>query len=84
MAEAQAAWLLAIADLDARVGEASLAQLMAESKRLIERRFMAAAVTRTQGDVSAAAALLHIAVEELVQALARGDAASTSVSATIV
>lgn len=83
-AEAQAAWLQAIAELDQRVGQASLAQLMAESKRLTERRFMAAAMTRTQGDAAAAAALLHIAVEELVQALARDDAASASVSATLV
>jgi len=83
MVEAQAAWVQAIAGLDARVGQASLAQLMAESKHLIEQRFMAAAMSRTQGDLVAAAALLDIAVEALVQALARDDAASASVPAAL-
>jgi transcriptional regulator PpsR len=79
-AEPKAGWVQAVAGLDERVGRQTLAQLMAESQRVIERGFMATALSRAQGDVAAAAALLDIGVEELVQALARDAAPSVGAS----
>jgi len=83
-AEPKTAWIHALAGLDARVGQQSLAQLMAESMRLIEQGFMATAMARVQGDVVAAAGLLDMGVEELRLALVRDVAVDASALATPV
>jgi hypothetical protein len=81
-AEPRAALARALEALDERIGQLPLADLLAESKRLIEHRLMQSAMTRAQGDASAAAVLLGIAVEQLLQGLAHDDAARAHPSAT--
>jgi PAS domain S-box-containing protein len=70
-AEPLAAMAQALAALDARIGQEPLAELVAQSKPLIERVLMQTAMTRAQGDTDAAAALLGITVEQLRQGLAQ-------------
>ena len=70
-AEPRDAWAQALATLDDSVGQVPLAQLMAQSKRLIEQRFLSTALARTHGDKAAAAAMLGIALEQLLQTLER-------------
>ena len=55
---------------------------MAQSQHLIERRFLSAALARTHGDKPAAAALLGIALEQLLQTLEREDAAPADTAAS--
>jgi len=69
-----AAWLQAMAELDAAVGQRSLRDLLASSQRLTEQRFVAEAMLRAQGDVHAAAQLLGIGIDELAQCLERAGA----------
>jgi transcriptional regulator PpsR len=69
-----AAWLQAMAELDAAVGQRSLRELLASSQRLTEQRFVAEAMLRAQGDVHAAAQLLGIGIGELAQCLERAGA----------
>lgn len=71
--ESPAALAQALAALDSRIGELPLADLLAQSKRLIEQRFMHSAMARAQGDAAAAAAMLGIAVEHLLLGLAHED-----------
>ena len=71
--ESPAALAQALAALDSRIGELPLADLLAQSKRLIEQRFMHSAMARAQGDTAAAAAMLGIAVEHLLLGLAHED-----------
>jgi PAS domain S-box-containing protein len=73
--EPRAALEQALAALDERIGQAPLAELVAQSKPLIERGLMQNAMARTHGDVGAAAALLGITVEQLLQGLAPDDVA---------
>lgn len=73
--DAHAAWLKGLMVLDERVGVLTLPELMAQAQKMIEQRFASLAVARAQGDVPAAAGLLGIAVDKLLQALAREDAA---------
>jgi len=68
-AEPRDAWSQALAALDDSVGQVPLAQLMAQSKQLIEQRFLNIALARTHGDRAAAAAMLGIALEQLLQTL---------------
>ncbi len=72
---AHAAWLKALMVVDERVGVLTLPELMAQAQQLIEQRFVSLAMARAHGDVPAAAAMLGIAVETLLRALAREDAA---------
>jgi transcriptional regulator PpsR len=81
-AEPRAALAQALAALDERVGQLPLAELVAQSKRLVEHRFMQSAMARTHGDASAAAALLGVAVEQLLQGLAQDEAARAHLSTT--
>jgi DNA-binding NtrC family response regulator len=69
-----AAWLQAMAELDASVGQRSLPKLLASSQRLSEQRFVAEAMLRAQGDAHAAAQLLGIGIDELAQCLERAGA----------
>lgn len=80
--EAPTGWVEAIAQLDDPQGPLSLAQRLAESRRLVEQRFAAEALALTQGDVDAAAALLNIAVAELLQAQSGSAASVDSTAAT--
>lgn len=73
--EPRAALDLALAALDERIGELTLAELLTQSKRLIEQRLMHSAMARAQGDAGAAAAMLGIAVEHLLQGLTFEDPA---------
>jgi transcriptional regulator PpsR len=65
------AWLQGLVELDALVGRLSLPELMAGSQQLSEQRFVSEAMSRTHGDVPAAARLLGIGVDELAQCLER-------------
>jgi transcriptional regulator PpsR len=71
----QAAWLKALMALDERVGLLPLPELMAQAQEMIEQRFVDLAMARARGDASAAAGMLGVAVEQLLRALARDDAA---------
>jgi PAS domain S-box-containing protein len=73
--DAHAAWLKALVVLDERVGVLPLPELMAQAQQAIEQRFVNLAMVRAHGNVPAAAAMLGIAVEKLLRALAREDAA---------
>jgi transcriptional regulator PpsR len=73
--DAHAAWLKALVVLDERVGVLPLPELMAQAQRAIEQRFVNLAMVRAHGNVPAAAAMLGIAVEKLLRALAHEDAA---------
>jgi PAS domain-containing protein len=73
--EPHAAWVQALATLDDSLGKLPLDELMARSKNLLERRFMSTAMQRTRGDAKAAAGLLGISEEQLLQSLGR-DAAT--------
>jgi transcriptional regulator PpsR len=75
LAEAHAAWLKALVVLDERVGALPLPELMAQAQQMIEQRFVSLAMERAGGDVAAAAAMLGIAVDPLLRALARDEAA---------
>jgi len=48
---------------------------MAQAQQMIEQRFVSLAMARTRGDIAAAAAMLGIAVDPLLRALARDEAA---------
>ncbi|MDH5338807.1 MAG: transcriptional regulator PpsR [Rubrivivax sp.] len=61
--------------LDDCVGQLPLSELTARATRLFEQRFMMAAMARTHGDADAAAGLLGIAVEQLLQGLQQAAAA---------
>jgi len=61
--------------LDDCVGQLPLSELTARATRLFEQRFMMAAMARTHGDADAAAGLLGIAVEQLLQCLQQAAAA---------
>jgi len=74
-AEPHAAWLKALMVLDERVGLLPLPELMAQAQQMIEQRFVGLAMARAHGDLPAAAGTLGIAVEQLLRALARDDAA---------
>lgn len=76
---ARAAWEQALLALDESVGRLPLDELMARSRTLLEQRFMAAALARTQGNADGAASLLGIPVEKLLKAL---DAGCIAPSAT--
>ncbi len=62
---------LSLAMLDERIGQVDLAELMANSKRLLEDHFMGSALARARGDTTSAAAMLGIAVDDLLQWQAR-------------
>jgi transcriptional regulator PpsR len=82
--DVQGAWLKSLLVLDEHVGRQSLPQLMAQAQQLIEQRFVRLAMTRAHGDVTAAAALLGVAVEHLLRALAGDDAAPAPTPASQV
>jgi hypothetical protein len=73
--EPHAAWLKALMALDERVGLLPLPELMAQAQEMIEQRFVGLAMARARGDAAAAAGMLGVAVEQLLRALARDDAA---------
>jgi len=77
-----AAWLQAVAELGAGVGRLSLPELMARSQRLAEQRFVVEAMSRTHGDLPAAALLLGIGIDELAQCLERAAAPHPPATAT--
>ncbi len=81
--EPRVALAQALAALDERIGELPLAELLAQSKRLIEQRLMHSAMARAQGDASAAATMLGIAVEHLLQGLAYDNPARVQPAAPI-
>jgi len=74
--DAQAALVKALMALDERLGMQALPELMAQAQQLIEKRFISVALARAHGEVPAAAGMLGIAAERLLQALAREDAGS--------
>ncbi|HRD95430.1 MAG TPA: transcriptional regulator PpsR [Rubrivivax sp.] len=73
--EPRAALAQALAALDQRIGELPLADLLAQSMRLIEQQLIRSALSRAQGRADAAAAMLGIGVEQLMQGLAPDDTA---------
>jgi len=78
--EPRVALAQALAALDERIGQVPLAELVAQSERLIERRFMQTAMARAHGDANAAAQLLGIAVDQLLHGLAQDDVARAHLS----
>ena len=72
--ESRSAFTQALATLEDKIGHLSLDELVARSTRLIQRRLMATAMSRAAGDAVAAAALLGIAVDDLMHGLADDDA----------
>lgn len=74
-ADPQRAWLKALMVLDERIGMQTLPELMAQAQQVIEQRFVSLAMARAHGDAAAAAGMLGIAVEKLMRALAREEAA---------
>lgn len=58
---------LALAMLDERAGQMNLVELMAESRQLLEDHFRGSALARAQGDPTLAAAMLGIAVDDLLR-----------------
>lgn len=69
-----AAWVQAMAELDASVGRLTLPELLASSQRLAEQRFVAEAMLQARGDARAAARLLGIDIDELALCLQRAGA----------
>jgi transcriptional regulator PpsR len=61
------AWMQAMAALEERLGQMPLPELMQRSQRMIAQHFVAAAMSRVDGDVQRAAALLGISEVELAQ-----------------
>jgi len=79
---ARAAWEQELLALDENVGKLPLDELMTRSRTLLEQRFMAAALARSQGNAEAAASLLGIPVEKLLETLDTGLAAPSATHAT--
>ena len=77
----QRTWLKALVVLDEQVGVLALPELVAQAQQLIEQRFVSLAMARAHGDAAAAAGMLGIAVEKLMRALAREDAAPAQLPA---
>jgi transcriptional regulator PpsR len=76
-AYAAGAWARSLGALDDGVGRLPLSDLMARSQRLVAQHFIGLAMQRSHGNATAAARLLGIAVEQLLQALADEPAADT-------
>ena len=69
-ADAAGAWARSLGALDDGVGRLPLSDLMVRSQRLAAQHFIGLAMQRCHGNAPAAARLLGIAVEQLLQALA--------------
>ena len=80
--EPLSALALALAALDERIGQVPFAQLMAQSGRLVEQRLLATALARTHGDKAAAAVLLGMTLEQLLQTLEREAPVSADTAAS--
>lgn len=74
--DAQNAWLKSLIAMDARIGLVPLPQLLAQAQAVIEKRFVSLALARAHGDVPAAAGMLGVAVETLLHALSKDEAAA--------